>query len=546
MAQPNQIAPPGAPTTLAGHAQNSIRHGAGLDLTPLVPIVVFTIVAWLNHTAVLNHFLRFGADSDTLWHTGLFWLGDFRLTNPPSIDNRSYFGTHFTPFLIVPGLVSRFLPFDAIAWYAIVIGTCHGVTAAVLAAAVIGLSRRLGHAPWIGTGAAMVGGIAMSLNAVAVQLIQTPHYEILVPGLVLATAMALALARYRLAVLAFVVLLSLKQDAGLHASLLLLTLVAGTWLTERRLLRPELGFAAAGIAYGIFGFAFAPMFLSYYQGHMVGYFIGNPPFAHWRLDEIATKVNFFAWQSGHVWAPLLASIVFAAVRRDLALALASIAVLPWFVATVCFTDYLTVWVLAFHYVFPALIAIGWPAVLGLYRSGPRRLAGSMRGLLAIQAIVLALAFLPKFGTHLDFYFSRYRYVRYDVARETRDIDAARAFLTTMRNHRAELGRLRANVPLISLAPHDFVRRDWIEGMTPQDVAIPTIDTIVFLEASMRCDTVNGLARATALPREYQVPGTRIVVRTRLSPEQMPSFMPHLTKAVQPRLRYCQLKELSDR
>lgn len=526
--------------------ESPVSPRPAFDSTPVVTAAVFVLASLLNHNAVLNHFLRFGADSDTLWHTGLFWLGDLRLTNPPSIDNRSYFGTHFTPFLILPGLVSRFLPFDAMEWYALVIGACHGTTAAVLAAAIGALTRRLAIAPWTGAALALLGGLAMTLNAVAAQLARTPHYEVLAPGLILATTLALALERRKLAALAFVVLLSLKQDAGLHAALLLMAFVAATWWTERRLLRAELVFAAAGVAYAVFGFAFAPLFLSYYQGHMVGYFVGDPPFAHWRLDVIATKVDYFAWQSAHVWGPMLASFAYAAVRRDLGAAIGAVAVLPWFVATVCLTNYLTVWALAFHYVYPALIMIGWPAVLGLYRIGPRHLTGATRGLLALQAAVLALAFLPKFGTHLDFYFPRHRSVRYDISREARAIDDVRAFMAALRTHRDELGKLRANVMLISLAPHDFVRGHWIDDIKPGDPVIGAIDTIAFLEGSWGCPTVNGVAQATNLPFAYHVPRTRIVVLTRRRPEQMPNLLALLEPARRTRPAFCSLAELGDR
>ena len=76
------------------------------------------------------------------------------------------------------------------------------------------------------------------------------------------------------------------------------------------------------------------------------------------------------------------------------MALASVFVLAGSVATVCFSDYFTVGILAFHYVFPALIGIGWPGVLGGYRTGPRRLAVSTRGLEYARSLIVACSVAP--------------------------------------------------------------------------------------------------------------------------------------------------------
>ncbi len=509
-----------------------------------VIVGVFAVVALLNHNAVLNQFFVVGADSDTTWHTGLLWRGDITLRNPMSIDERSYFSTHFAPFFILPAMASHFLPFDAFGWYALFMAVCHGVPAAIFASCVFAFAERSGVSPRSAIMLAAAGGLAFAFTPVAAQMVRYPHYEVAIPGLILATAAALALGRIGMAAAVFALVLTFKQDAGLHAALLLGCIAAAVWIRTRRFAWPELSFAAIGTAYAAFGFLFAPLFMPVYQGHMVGYFIGDPPFAHWRIDEIARKIDFFAWHSAHVWAPLLFMAVVAAVRRDVALAVGTLAVLPWFVLVVCFANFFTVWVLSFHYAFPALIAYGWPTVLALYRLGPRRFPGDTRFLMLVQAAVLALAFTPKLGTHPGIAHSRYAHVHYHLKPEARAIDAHREFIQALQDGYTQLGRVRSAMAITALLPRTIDRREWIEEIDrPDDPAIRQIDTILLLDASLSCPTVERVIRLARLPFEYRVPGTRIVVLSRRTLEQMPIVAKHLVTAIRTRPGFCALPEL---
>ncbi len=528
-------------------------HPSSLLVQPLAPIIkaviiagVFVVVALLNHNAVLSHFVLVGADSDTVWHTGLLWRGDVRLTNPPSIDNRSYFNTHFTPFLILPALASHFLPFDAIGWYAVFMGVCHGAPAAIFAACVLTFAERRGTSPWLAALFGAVGGLAFAFNPVAAQMARYPHYEVAIPGFILAAAAALALGRIGLAAIPFALALSFKQDSGLHAALLFAAIAGAVWIRTRRFAWPELSFAAIGTVYSVLGFMFAPLFMPSYQGHMVGYFVGDPPFDHWRLEEIARKVDFFAWQSAHVWAPLLFMVAVAALRRDLALAVGTLAVTPWFILIVCFANFITVWALGFHYPFPALIAYGWPTILALYRLGPRRFTGDTRFLVLVQAVVLALAFMPKLGTHFAPTYSgpRYSNIHYRLTLEALAIDRHRDFLQALRSGYTQLGRVRAAMSMTAMAPRIIDRTEWIEEIIrPDDPALQQIDTILLLDAATACPEAEHVIRIARLPFEYRVPGTRIVMLSRRTLEQMPILAPYLVTATRTRPQLCGLREL---
>lgn len=528
-------------------------HTSPVICRPLSPTVklaivvgVFGFVALLNHNAVVNQFVVVGADSDTLWHTGLLWRGDAQLTNPPGIDNRSYFNTHFAPFFILPALASHFLPFDAMGWYALFMGVCHGASAAIFAFCALTFAERRGAVPILTAMLGALAGVAFAFTPVAAQMARYPHYEVAIPGLILATAAALALGRTGMAAVPFVLALSFKQDTGLHAALLFATIAGATWIRTRRFAWPELSFAAIGTAYAIFGFLFAPLFMPSYQGHMVGYFVGDPPFGHWRLDEIARKVDFFAWQSAHVWAPLLLMAAVATLRRDLALAVGTLAVTPWFVLVVCFANFITVWALGFHYPFPALIAYGWPTILALYRLGPRHFAGDTRFLALLQIAVLALAFVPKLGTQFPPGYSRPRFanIHYHVTPEAQAIARHRDFVQALHDGYPQLGRVRAAIAVTAMAPRVIDRNEWIEEIKrPDDPAIGLIDTILFLDAAMACPEVERVIRTARLPFEYRVPGTRIVVLSRRTLAQMPILAPHLVAAIRTRPEHCGLREL---
>ncbi len=521
--------------------------GRPADLVRLATIVAAAAICMvLTRNVVLNHLYVIGSSSDTAWHAGLIWRGNWWLQDAPSMGTRSYFGTHFAPFLILPTLVTHLLWIDAGPWTAWFIGLCYGASALIVGSAMMTFFERRLYRPALVVLLVVAGTVTTFVSPVGIQMAATPHYEILIPSLVIGVAAALALDHRFIAAGLAVVLLSTKEDAGFHLAALLVVYAAAIWIRERRVLGPELTFAAIAIAYSAFAFSFAPFFMPYYQGHMVGYFIGNPPFGHWRLDLIARKVDYFFWQNTYVWGPMMLLALAAARRRDLGIAVGAIAVLPWFVLTVCFASYETVWVLGYHYAFPAMIAIAWPTVLGLYRTGPRGFAGGTRWFLWLQAGTLALAFLPKLGEHLPYYNSRYYGISFTLGDEVRAVETHAQFVRALHAGHGELGRTFQNLPVTALAPRVLPRRNWIEDLKRDDPRIRIADTIILFEGGWACPAEESNIRLAALPYEYRVPGTRITLLSRKTLAELPTFAPLLVEAKRRTQTYCSFGSVRDR
>jgi hypothetical protein len=336
--------------------------------------LVFAVTFLLYRNATLNHFYAFGSGTDPFWFAGVLWHGDLALHGPPGIDDRPFYLVHVAPLLTLPALLSHVLPFSPQEWAALVFGFMHAFTTAALAWCV---SSACGPAVGKGTTQLLAGlvGIAFGVCALQAEFMGLPHFEAILPGLLIAFLGALALRKMQAAIVLFILLLGSREDAGLHALSFLAPLIVLVRWRQGQWLRPELYFAAAGLAYSIFVIVVLPQFTPYHQSLFREHYVGDPPFAHVTSQQVAERAQFLALQNAHVWAPLAALVLASLLRRDWLTLVGGVAVVPWVLLHTFFGIHSTIWTMGFYYAFPVLAAIAWPSVLRLYRVGPASLRG---------------------------------------------------------------------------------------------------------------------------------------------------------------------------
>jgi len=496
---------------------------------PAAAWLVFVVTTLLYHNAVLNHFYAYGSGTDPFWFAGVMWHGDLALHGPPGIDERSFFTVHLSPLLMLPALLSHVLPFDLQQWLALVLGVMHGFTSAALTWCVC---KAFGQDQnWKTQAMAIAVGAAYAGCALQAEFMGLPHYEIVIPGLMIAFMAALALRRQVAAIVFFVLALSAREDVGLHVFAFLATLVTLVRWRDGYWLQPELRFGIAALVASLLLMVVVPQFIPEHQSLFHEHYVGDPPFAQLTWQNVQTRLQFFALQSGHIWGPPLALLVAAILRRDPLTAVGGLAVLPWIALHTLFGIHLTVWTMGFYYAFPVLAAMAWPSLLRLYRTKPAMVESNDRGWLWLQLVVVLLASLPMFGKDLPMYGSRYAFFSFSSPSSLARLEAYEQFQQLLPTGRPALGNVVANLAAVALDPFTLKRSEWLEALPVEDAnALAKIDTILLFAAPYSCPGIDQLLARLRLPFAWEVPGTRIKLFTRKTPEELATFSQVLVRS----------------
>jgi hypothetical protein len=476
-------------------------------------LIVGAIACLAYANGTLNHFYVFGAQSDSFWFAGLIWRIDARMTNPPSISPNSFYATHVSPFLYLPGLVSHIPWFrDPIEFFAGFIGLLHGLATAAFAFVGGYALLRAGCRSVAASIACLAIGLVLVLLPLQALFLQLPHYEIALPAALIAFLAALADRRDRLAATFFVALLCVREDAGLHAAMFLLAWSAALRLHGKAVDPRLLRYSALGIAWAAFAFWLGPFIAGGSQGIVRGIYLGDPLFAHMSFDQVAKRAAAFLLERTELWLPLAAIVVAALIRRDALLFAGVAAVLPWIALNVGFGNHAAPAKLSFYYAFPLLSAFAWPSLRLLIAPAE---TGARRSLGALQAAVLALGFAPSLAVAPPNRFDRWLAVDLFGGEGLAQAAQYRQFARTLERHRDTLGKFVATQDVIGLAPTLMQRHAWLEGVRLDDATrIATIDTILIFARPGGCVKEVAVLPRLQLPHAFDVTGTRVVIVTR--------------------------------
>ena len=481
----------------------------------------------IHRNATLNHYYYLGSSLDANWFVGMLWLGDWMMPDGPSVDPYSTYGHHLTLLLAPFSIASHFLRADPISWFADMMGLWHGFINGVFVWVVARAARARALAPLHTAALAAALGAGFLVSPQQASFVATPHYQILIPAFIVASIGAWAVGARRWAICWFVCLLATREDCGFHAATFFAPLaLLGRWQTGRWP-RFELTLTIVGVVWSCIAFPLGPWLADFDGRSLDASLRGNPPWAHLTFDQIVYRVDVFAWQSGHVWAPLLVVAGFAWRRRDPLLAIGPVATFPWLFIHVVGGNYPPSYLFSYHYLFPFVAALMWPSVTVLLRTGPRAWAGSARGLLLVQALTLAASYTPMLGSDKIYYGSRWGGVFYRLTDDARNAPKSMAFMSALAWGRNELGRLAMEPNLTSYAPRETSRSLWYDAVMWRGETPRVLDSILMLDMPWCDKALLDMIKEADMPYEYWLLGTRIVLLSRKPPDQIPTFAPML-------------------
>ncbi len=483
-------------------------------------LFVFAVPFTAYARLILVHFYLRGSfllDSGLL--AALIWHSDDRLSLPASLGGESFFAIHIAPVLVALGWLSRALPLTMPQFFATFIGTCHGLLAlAVFWLLVEGYAMRRGAALAV----AALAALGFSFGGLAVAIALYPHFETLEAASLLLFLVALVLHRFRVAAAWFVLALATREDAGLHAALLLTVVLAANairgvaWPARRA----AIGFAAAGLAHGLAALALQHVC---FPGHssFVRVYLGTPPFAHLDAMLLAMRTAFIVRYRAYIALPAFGALIWAARARSPYPLLGFAACLPWtalhLLAASPFAG-----LLAGYYGFPFLLALAWPLLGALVERGGALRPQDRRAAVAGFGAILVLGAIPLGGAYNP---GRLAVpAAFLVAPSRARQVATDAAVAAVIAARPQLGRLVVDNSVAALRPTDFARGEvasWAGAAAP--------DTVVMFAAGYDAARLRALSARAGLTEAYRVPGTQIVVQSRLDLQRVPAFGPLLRR-----------------
>jgi len=311
---------------------------------------------------IVKHFLADGPFVlDSGWFAYLLSMSSWDMKNPPFIGESSYFSTHISPTFVVSSFVANALqlkPFVALAGWQII--TC----IAMSFTAYLFLQKRLftEHDRMQNFRTAVVVAF-LPLSGLSISILRYPHTEAM--GISLGfLSLALVLSHQQVwqffSWLILLLALGVREDVGFHLFGLSMTFLCLSVLRKNppQQWKRILTFAIVSFVYSVVVINIQKLFHAEYSAFSRIY-SGSPAWAHVNLEFVWDRIKYAFLYRGH-WAwPLIATLIFALLRRNILLLTPVLAVIPWLCLNL-FAFAEQAGSLVAYYAYPMLSIFSWP------------------------------------------------------------------------------------------------------------------------------------------------------------------------------------------
>jgi len=326
-----------------------------LSVSFIIPAILFT-----NY--VLNQYYSHGSGLlDVGWFTYLLTNATSWPLKNPEIIAGTFFQTHFSLFFYITSIVYSYILFfiPEPVYFSIFIGSMYGVIS--LSLCMIGLQLTTQFTVRNSLILLFIS-VTSSMNGAALSLIGFPHIEIAIPALLLLFLSLYFTNRKILSYIVFTLLLSIREDAGLHAFSLLITILLTHYVLTRSLKELDLNMFFLAIAGGLYTVIAMHIQNTYFPGDnaLERVYLGNPHFSHITSSFLADRLEYFLHERAYIYVPVLFSIIFSFYTKNIFLLSSLIASAPWFLLSLIAISTMP-GTFSNYYAFPFIITAVWPA-----------------------------------------------------------------------------------------------------------------------------------------------------------------------------------------
>lgn len=460
-------------------------------------IVLVTFV--LAERYISTHFANGGYLYDAGWFAGLIWKNDFWLRLPESIGSGSYYSTHFSPFLSLLALFSWGYWGTMTGYFALITGLVHAGLAAL---ACLILDQNLKPGTWLGYLGVACAAWLLAFNGIAVSSLHYPHIELFIPLWGISFLVLLHKRRWLWATLAFLLTLSVREDAGFHLVAILGTIGVLQWRNTDPLLpaTPLVVYLLAACLYSVLAL--------YLQKHhfptedvFSRIYTGTPAYAHLTGEFFLRRLNQLLRGRIDLWLPLVIMAGSSLYCRNRLLLAGAVAYLPWLLLQItALSD--APGTLSLYYPFPLLIGfMGWLVILGYW---PASCHGTHRAFRTVAVLLMVAAgFAPSWQDATLLVSGRWS------AEVDRRISVVEQFTEALERGALPVQTMIVDQAVAALSPRSFTKNQIIPDHQPERDAGMT----VFFLGWQDQHTLTELARA-GQPYWYKLAGANLYIAAR--------------------------------
>jgi hypothetical protein len=327
----------------------------------------FLIPTFFYTSYVLNQVYNSGATLlDVGWFTYLISSGyNWPLTNPEVLHNthlgKTFFYTHFSPFFIFFSfLYENFFYFLSPSFYfALFVGSMHALISFSIFLFSINVLKSININRLI---LILIISILTSFNGQSLAMIGFPHIEIAIPSLIILFLVFFYIKNTFLAIFVFIVLLTIREDAGFHLFSLIFIMSLFLCIQEKSLKvidKKLVTYALVAFCYSVITILIQKLYFAGTDNALERIYLGTPIFAHITYDLIVQRLNFLFENREYLYLPLFFTFLISFLTRNIVFLTSFFATLPWIILSFfavnsmhsSFSNYC---------IFPFIIIICWP------------------------------------------------------------------------------------------------------------------------------------------------------------------------------------------
>jgi len=457
-------------------------------------LISFLVPAILATNYTVNRFYVLGAP---MWDSGWFaHLASTGLRNPPAIGGL-FLSDHMSLVLGVFALTHQLTPSVAApVFFAFAHGLWFGV---------IGLAASLCLAPWLQGMISVPLAILCALNGISLATIGFPHIEIAIPALIL-LILALWTHGHRLGAWPFVpLLLSVREDAGLHLATIFALIAACRWRQHRHWQagQAEAVLALTGAAGSSAIWLTQEMVFVAGVDQLHDTYLGTPIFHHVDWQFLGHRLSRLGQNRSYIYLPCFLTLVVAMCRRSWLLAIGPLAGLPWVVLALVARSPVAGELMS-YYGFPLMVGLCWPMIAA--QQGFGLIDRSIAIWLLATNMMLSVVLFAASGCMHDrrpwnsFWFPN-----------TTLIAATESALDELLAHRVQLGPIIVDDAVGSLRPSAFGPAELRALMAFSATETEALNVLIFQPTSWLAARKQEIIAAAGLMSGYRMRRTRLLI-----------------------------------
>lgn len=488
-------------------------------------LISFFVPAFFVTNYGLNNFYTYGSGlADSGWFAYLTTHAQsWPLPNPPVFDNTSYgptfFRTHFSLFFYLFSFIHQtFLPFvSGPVYFTVFIGSMYGVVSAALFLAGYTLLSRhnILHLSLLS-----IISIITSMNGASLATIGFPHIEIAIPALILLFIALYFSGRKKLSYIAFVLLLTIREDAGFHIFALLAIIILFNYMVERSIKTIDKNLIIFAILAFIYSLTAVYIQKTYFAGGdnaLERIYLGNPHFAHLTYSFFQERVSYLLANREYLWVPMIFTVILSRYTKNIFMLSSLIAIFPWIILSFVAINEMP-HSFSNYYIFPFVVMLSWPLFAFLiakkYQGLKIKFTSVVISILLIT--LLSIVLFPSNKGNVDpepwksFLFSNYR-----------SISNSEKFISYIESNRSGFGNILFDEPCaalfvktLKLEEYGFMNNFTEEARKRSDTVIFYNNKKTLLQSPVK--TMKDTIINNGLKNVYSVKSTNIVLATKRS------------------------------